>query len=223
MNKKVTKKALNPTIRFLLLVVLFFGIIAVVLFVFNYFNLRQQWSRTFFAQYFDRAALAVATKHGEADVYLNEEKIGTTPLDLSNLSPGTFTLKLVKKSTSNPDFYHNLVFPVTLVDHSKTFIEAEIGPTEQTSWYIASYAEELKQASSHHARLILTSQPLDVKIEIDGVDKGQTPVSLYNLSSGTYKLRLSKIGYQFIETDIELKDNTRVNVDFKLYKIPLDI
>lgn len=64
--------------------------------------------------------------------------------------------------------------------------------------------------------LIVTSQPSQATVYVDGEEKGTTPLQLAKLPVGMHEVRVRRSGYQTTEKKVEVKENASAEADFKL-------
>ena len=64
--------------------------------------------------------------------------------------------------------------------------------------------------------LIVRTNPQDVRVFIDGVERGVTPVTFENLTAGEYQIRLQKEGYNERIFNVTLFDTSRLVVSIRM-------
>lgn len=130
-----------------------------------------------------------------AEVYMNNVYYGVTPVNVTNLSPNTYQLRLHKTG------YYDVVSPVFANEGSlPTFISgfemilhpAEIGklvadPPQTGAAYIISYPEL-------------------VDVTIDNKTVGKTDIMVMNLAVGKHNLTLMKEGFANWSDSLEIKN-----------------
>ncbi len=121
--------------------------------------------------------LTVYSTPTNAEVYVDEDYIGKTPLKGYKLSTGTHTIKLVK------DGYEDYVKTVKINPGETTKIEATLLEAKAT--------------------LKITSDPSEASVYVDDSYKGTTPLTL-QLSPGTHSVKLSKNDYEDYTTSVTL-------------------
>ncbi len=115
-------------------------------------------------------SLSINSSPSGAEVYLNGVYRGLTPLLISNLYPGTYQIQLRKSGYK--DFISSInVIPGTTSSYNFTLI-----PLLGT--------------------INIFSNPSGAEVYIDRVYKGKTPLSLTDIPSGTYDLRITLSGYE---------------------------
>lgn len=64
--------------------------------------------------------------------------------------------------------------------------------------------------------LIVTSQPSQATVLVDGKEMGVTPLQLAKLPVGNHQISIRRDGYQAAEKTVEVKENAETEADFKL-------
>ena len=67
--------------------------------------------------------------------------------------------------------------------------------------------------------LVIRTNPSAVKVFIDGVERGSTPVTFENMPRGEYSIRLSKEGYRDRQFSVTLFNNSRLVVSIKMEEV----
>lgn len=122
--------------------------------------------------------LKISSQPPDCDVYVNGQYKGRTPVVVRDVMPGLVQLKIV-----NP-VYNDWQESVVL----KNGEEKEISP----------------ELTKKKGRLIVESDPVGAEVEIDGIRKGQTQLTLDDMEYGVHALRISKKDYQTKEEKVEL-------------------
>lgn len=82
---------------------------------------------------------------------------------------------------------------------------AEEGATEETEPEAElEEAESEEEASEAFGTLTVRSTPSDATVEIDGEERGTTPLSLSDLRVGTYTVTLARPGYDTLTQDVDV-------------------
>lgn len=123
----------------------------------------------------------------DANVFLNGERVGTTPYKASGLAPGKYSVK-VEKAGYTP--FEKRV---------------DLGPKQQV------VRAKLAAAA---ATLRVESNVPGAKVSLDGEERGTTPVELSNVSPGRHELRVSADGYETRTETLEVESGKRdIKVD----------
>jgi hypothetical protein len=67
--------------------------------------------------------------------------------------------------------------------------------------------------------LVINTNPSAVRVFIDGVDRGSTPVTFENLQQGEYSIRLTREGYRDRQFSVTLFNNSRLVVSIKMEEL----
>ncbi|RLF79384.1 hypothetical protein DRN44_08975, partial [Thermococci archaeon] len=137
------------------------------------------------------ATLSVGSTPTGADVYVNNQYSGTTPLTLK-LTPGTYTVKITK------DDYEPYVETVTL------------NPGESKSINI--------QLKALFGFLNIYSNVQGADVYIDGVKVGTTPLKAYKLSVGDHKIEIRKEGYETFSQSLVIEPTKTHTINARLTK-----
>ncbi|MBO8183446.1 MAG: PEGA domain-containing protein [Archaeoglobus sp.] len=135
--------------------------------------------------------LSVGSTPTGADVYVNNQYSGTTPLTLK-LTPGTYSVKITK------DDYEPYVETVTL------------NPGESKSINI--------QLKALFGFLNIYSNVQGADVYIDGVKVGITPLKAYKLSVGDHKIEIRKEGYETFSQSLVIEPTKTHTINTRLTK-----
>ena len=136
------------------------------------------------------ASLNIRSFPSGATVFLDEQQVGTTPLVLPRVTPGTHAIQI---RVSGWDVWNGTTTAV-------------MGSTTQVI------------ANMTHAAysLVVKSTPPGAKVVLDGTAKGATPLTLIGLKPRNYTLIISLKGYAAISRTVDLSDATQSTQDFSL-------
>lgn len=165
------------------------------------------------------AALTVNSTAGKSEVYLDDKKIGETPLSSENLKPGDYTLKIHRISDSD-NFYTDIEALIHLESNTRTFVETEIGPSDQFSTLTILYYQKNKGNKSN---LYLTTDPENSTIWIDDVRYGDSPVTTDNLNEGRHSMIITHEGYEDTEVTIIIREGYTLIAKAQLMVKPLQL
>ena len=124
-----------------------------------------------------------------ADVYINNELKGVTPLSV-NLVDGTYDIKISKK------------------DYIDFFTVKSIKSGQEEDLFVTLISEP-------HGNLYISSEPKNANIFIDGQYLGKTP-STITLRKSSYLASIEKEGYEDKKINIDIINNKRKELIFKL-------
>jgi formylglycine-generating enzyme required for sulfatase activity len=136
------------------------------------------------------ADLRLDSKPAGAEVSIDDERVGVTPLQTEILhGPRNVTLTLERYKTASLQ------------------LDIEAGSVLEPD------AIQLQPADG---QLVLGSQPADATISVDGEFRGTTPATLMLASGTEHRLRLSKPGYQTFSKDVTLAPGAIDDLDVNL-------
>ncbi|ACI18634.1 PEGA domain-containing protein [Dictyoglomus thermophilum] len=138
------------------------------------------------------ATLNVFSTPSGADVYINGVYKGKTPLSVSDLSAGSYNVRV---TLSGYEDYYETVY-------------LESGDVKQLNVTLKPISSEIN----------IDSQPRGARVYIDGKYQGTTPITLY-LREGRYTLTLSLEGYNDLTTEIVVKPRDKASYMFTLVPI----
>lgn len=129
-----------------------------------------------------------------------------TPISWSWNFPGGTPLTSTSK---NPTVAYNTegVYDVTLTATN------EAGSNTKT---ITNYTSVTSVQVQEYGNLSISSDPTGATVYIDGINSGLTPLSLTDLNTGTYNLKVTKSGYQAYTTSVTILSNQTVSVNSSL-------
>ena len=136
------------------------------------------------------ASLTIRTTPPDAEVKIGDRVVGHTPLELTDLAPGEYSLTL-----SHP-LYKDLALEETLTSGGSTVVERTLTPGT--------------------GELAVTSQPVGAWIEIDGERVGATPATLADLPIGPLVVILGAEGYRSEQMAIAIRKDATAEIDVSL-------
>lgn len=120
-----------------------------------------------------------------AEVWIDGKKEGVTPLARKQIGSGQHNLVV-----RLPDYY----------EHKETFTVKDGD--------VKSFSLKLKEA---FGSLVVTSDPTEAVVFIDGKEVGKTPFTQPRYTSGTYELRLAKEMYADVREVVAVKDGEKTD------------
>jgi hypothetical protein len=139
--------------------------------------------------------ITVRTIPENVSVYLNERLIGITPLIEFQVPAGRHELKLIYKDAP----------PISQL--------ITVNPLDTVSVF---------QRFENMGTLIINSSSSGAEVSLDGTYRGQTPLTIEDLPTGTYRLTVRKDGFETVTRTIEVVDGkaTEVFVTLKRLGVP---
>lgn len=128
----------------------------------------------------EKAILDISCNIMAAMIYIDDHTEGwTTPTEISGLSPGVHTYRLIIPDTYGNGF-DNATGTFTIEKGKTTRVDAVLRPKDQ-----------------HAGNLIVNSVPIGARVIIDDVDtKSTAPRDMIGISSGIHKVMLTLPGYK---------------------------
>ncbi len=145
-----------------------------------------------------KAALQI-TSNPKTTVYLNEEKVGSTPYFSEKIKPMEYKIKLV------PETGNGLTTTweghVELISGVMTVISRDLAENEEkSSGYVLTLEPKTDKTS---ASLSVITNPDGSVVSLNGEPKGFAPLSQDGLNEGEYSLVISSPGY--VEKSLKAK------------------
>jgi hypothetical protein len=139
--------------------------------------------------------IAVSSVPSGAAVWLDGTNSGTTtPTTIQSVTSGNHIVGL--KLTGYQDYAQS----VTVIDNATTTISATLISLTTTT-------AELTNGS-----IKVESNPSNAAVFLNTEYQGKTPLTLYNITHGTYRVLVQKIGYQDWSERISVASGTRTDV-----------
>lgn len=131
--------------------------------------------------------LKVTSTPSGAEVYINDENAGRTPLELQ-LDPGTYTVRVTL------DGYEEYEDRIEVRAGETTGISASLTPVGYVT---------------------VTSEPSGARVYLDGTYIGNTPITEYKVQAGAYEVTVEDDGYQAYKTSIKIEagETKEINVE----------
>lgn len=136
------------------------------------------------------ASLNIRSFPSGANALMDGAEVGTTPLVLTRVAPGTHTIELRLSG------WQTWTGTATAVRGTTTQVIANMTH--------AAYS------------LVVTSTPAGATVTLDGTAKGVTPLTLTGLKPRNYDMVVSLNGYAPITRSVDLSDDTQTTQDFSL-------
>ncbi len=157
-----------------------------------------------------KSALGVNVLNGTANVFVNDEMLGTTPFESEDIKAGENRISLRNDVTSydvSIDF-----LPNAEVAMNRDLGISEVFSSGQNFW--------LEKADSDVV-LSAISEPSGANVFVDNTEVGVTPYSTANIGEGEYDLRVEKAGYETQTARIKIQNDLKLNVVIKLFPVPV--
>jgi hypothetical protein len=119
--------------------------------------------------------ISVSSSPDGANVFLNGLPLGTAPIWKSGISPGSHTLTVTAAN------YYDWSREIRVSNGEVTYTSAVLLPR----WW-----------SQDTGVLMISSMPADGTVFVNGVELGQSPMTISELEAGTHTIRLEVAGYE---------------------------
>lgn len=162
-----------------------------------------------FLGYKARAGIKITSIPDGAIVYIEGTEVGKTPYENDNLDPKEYDLRLV----SDNAFWQG---SARLTKGTLTVVNREIAVN------IASSSGEILTLNTGQG-VVITSNPTETSVEIDGKDYGKTPLKVADLSSGEHTFLLSHSNYLKRSIRALLPEKMTLHLDVNLAISEIDL
>lgn len=164
-------------------------------------------------------ALTVNSLKGKSEVFLDGKKVGETPYSSEQLRPGDYELE-IRRISENDSFYEPITKTIHLELGTRTFVEAELGPSlEFSSYKIVYYRKNI----SSKASLYILSSPAGGNVHIDSKEVGDTPLTQSEITEGRHTVAVSRKGYETEEITVIARSSYTLIVELHLMTQPIDL
>lgn len=161
--------------------------------------------------------LLVRSTPGGAEVFVNGERRGVTPLTLRGLAAGTYTLRLTRTgfvaaeqrvvlSTARPSRSLDLALKRVVAPRPAAPAARPAPPSRRQS------ARPPAVAATGDGSLVVDSRPPGARVIVDGRAVGVTPLTIPALAAGSHTVRLERAGYASIATTTRVEPGARARV-----------
>jgi len=137
---------------------------------------------------FAKKAGIQVTAHPDANVLINGESVGKTPVYIDNEKAGTYTVQMTAVDSGQ-----TWEVKVNLLGGTLTTVHREFGQTQDKSHSYTLSFEKLSNNKS--AAVSIVSLPANATISIDGKPQGFTPLSA-DIESGPHVFTFTAPGFQ---------------------------
>jgi len=162
-----------------------------------------------------KSALDADVTYGKAQILVNNQVSGDTPIELTNIKPG---INVITLRNETRQYQTEVKFLPSKKDVVYTVgIERDLGTSD-----VFSSGWELwfdKEGSEDTIKVI--SEPTGAVVFIDNSEVGKTPFSSSAITNGEYDLRLVYEGYESRAVRINIQKGYTLNVSMKLFPYPV--
>jgi hypothetical protein len=159
-----------------------------------------------------KAAMSVSVLDGNAEVYLNNDYLGTTPFDADDIKAGENKIRVKNERTTYD-------VALTFMPNSELVLNRDLGVSDVFSSGQNFWIEKADLGTV----MSIVSEPSGAKVYVDNTEVGTTPYSTSNLSDGEYELRVEKTGYEAQTARIKIQKGFKLNVVMKMFPLPVPV
>lgn len=162
-----------------------------------------------------QSAVTIDSLNQPAEVFINDKSVGTTPFESKNIQPGENKITL---KTKNQMYETKINF---LPDDNNSIYNVVIFRDLGTSNVFSSGQEFWYEKGTGNEKIKIISNPTGATVYIDNTEVGKTPFSSSTLTPGDYTIRISQEGYENQEMKVTTDKKYTVNVNVKLFPLPI--
>lgn len=175
-----------------------------------------------FGNYYTDAKLTVVSENGLAEVFVDGESYGDTPIDSIELSEGQHEIvlrKIVKDQEKS--IYPDQKLFIDMYRNTESVIDIELLPTGSYVGFVLYYT---KAPSSETGKgyVTLTGAPADSTILLDDQPHKADQTRNLKLDAKSYNLKVTAKGYEDLQVPIVLREGYNLNVKVQLLSIPIE-
>jgi hypothetical protein len=127
-----------------------------------------------------KAILRILSDPPGATVFIDYHNSGTTPLEITDIAPGKHLVEIKKAR------YDSWLGTTTATAGERTNVEAKLERTK--------------------GLLLVKTEPKGATVKVNGIDRGQSPLLITDLDTGSYRVQLSLPSYISKEIQVKLPD-----------------
>ena len=157
---------------------------------------------------FAKKAGIQVTAHPDANILVNGESVGKTPVYIDNKKAGTYTVQMTAVDSGQ-----TWEVKVNLLGGTLTTVHREFGQTQDKSHSYTLSFEKLSNNKS--AAVSIVSLPANATISIDGKPQGFTPLSI-DIESGPHVFTFTAPGFQDKIVNASVQSGYRLVLNFTM-------
>lgn len=135
------------------------------------------------------SGLQVIANGTEADIYLNNKKIGTTPFESEKQHPGEYELRLVPLKPKMKTWSKKINLITGVMTTVERYFSEDV---EKNGGLILS----LSSIDSKTAQIEVITNPDEATVYYNKENKGKTPVTIDEVPTGNQEIIIKKDGYE---------------------------
>ncbi len=135
------------------------------------------------------SGLQIVANGGEADIYLDNQKIGVTPFEDEKRHPGEYILKLVPQNHKLESWSRKII----LTTGAMTTVERYFSEDGKRDGGLIVY---LSTVNDKMSQVEIITDPDEATVYFNKENKGKTPVTIYDVPAGNQEIIIKKTGYE---------------------------
>jgi len=157
---------------------------------------------------FAKKAGIQVTAHPDANILINGESVGKTPVYIDNEKAGTYTIQMTAVDSGQ-----TWEGKVSLLGGTLTTVHREFGETQDKSHSYTLSFEKLSNSKS--AAISIVSLPASATTSIDGKPQGFTPLSI-DIEAGPHVFTFTAPGFQDKIVNASVQAGYRLMLNFTM-------
>jgi len=141
-------------------------------------------------------SIYVESSPSGAAIYFNGNYRGYSPITIYDVWPGSYTIEAQKNG------YRSYTTSTSVSSGTRSNVYCPLSPLDTTR------------------SLYILSSPTNTRVSLDGVDRGNTPLTLNNLASGTHIVELDRFGYYDWKSTVEVPAGGTKTISATLNPMP---
>lgn len=141
-------------------------------------------------------SVSVESSPSGADIYFNGNYRGHAPITIADVWPGTYSI------SAEMTGYRTYTTTTSVSSDTRSSVYCTLTPMNTAG------------------ALYIISSPSDADVNLDGLYKGKTPITLSNLAAGTHILQLDYPGYYDWKSTVEIPEGGTKSVSANLNPLP---
>ena len=174
----------------------------------------------FLNRFYTNTILEIVTINGKAQVRIDGKDYGETPLTITELPQGDYSVELDRVSDFD-DFYKTQAFTIKLTKNTTSRIEVEIGPAGILHGSVLYYTPQSSLLRGKGTLTVL-SDIENSRVYIDSEYIQQTPLIGRQLDKDEYELEIISERHESLKIPVLIEEGYLLNVRGYLFPIPVN-
>lgn len=175
----------------------------------------------YISELYNNTSLTVNTPEGKATIKINGEDYGESPLSVTDLAQGSYTVSL-ERITDSEGFYKVHEFLIELTRSTEAVINMEVGPSDSKAGYILYYTQT-PSSKEDQGFATFSSYPSQSSIYLDEEFLTKSDLDSRQLSAKDYQVKITANGYEDLAFPIIVRNGYNLNIQTYLFPIPWEI